>query len=707
MNRQSLSLVTALGVVAVVVTASCGTSRSSRGVAPPESAQGPEESRAEHRTGAGGAGGPSGAAAGTVAVTPVAVAVVPPRHSDVVAAMKRAVDYYRPSYSVATGVRNGWSWSTYFDGVHQLYRTAGDTAYVSQAMNWGASNNWAIDNREESGNQIKAAQTYLDLNRIDASASLTAADARMARDLRSLPTASWTWIDSLFMGMPSMARWAGRTGDDAYLAKMHAMYEWIRDDGVSWTSQCAGKAPGLYDAAERLWYRDCTYKDSRDQAGKKVFWSRGNGWVMAALAEVLQQLPAGDSHAASYRELLATMAERIRGLQGTDGMWRSSLLNPALYPDAETSGTALFTYAMAYGVNAGILDRATYVPVIARAWQGLTTISLRATGFLSNTQNVAGGPGKPYVGNAPRTPASSSSPGTLHTDSPPFGVGAFLLAGSEVAKLTAALSAGRSVQATAQQEGNEARQAVDGDVTTRWSALDFPQSLTIDLGVPRRVSNSLLVPHQDRAYRYTVEVSADGGAWTRVVDRGANTATGSRPDAFAGGAVTARYVRLTVTGLAGAATRWISVQEFSVHDRFLPGTDVAQGRPATATTSQPAYPAERAVDGVAATFWVSGALPTTAVPQDLTVDLGGDTAIDQVRVLSRVGYGPRAVAVLTSGDELTWTTIATATLPDTEGPHTFVVPRTTARWLRLRATSAYSPSNVQVAGLEAYDSAAG
>nr|WP_284290947.1 glycoside hydrolase family 88 protein [Angustibacter aerolatus] len=384
-----------------------------------------------------------------------------------------------------------------------------------------------------------------------------------------------------------------------------------------------------------------------DANGKKVFWSRGNGWAIAAMADVLQTLPPGDARGAKYRDVLVAMAGRLRTLQGADGMWRRSLLDTPLYPQPETSGTALITYALGYGVEAGLLDRATYVPVIARAWKGLSTIAEQPSGFVTGCRLEGDRPdGTLYTATAPRTPATATSPGTVTADSPPFCVGSFLLAGSAVARLASAESTGRPVTASAQQTGAEASRAVDGDVTTRWTASGFPQTLTVDLGAGHRASNVTLVPTADRAYRYRVETSVDGVQWTLALDRSTNTATGSRSDAFPAGTVGLRYARLTVLGATGTTST--SIQEFSVHDRYRPRTNLAHRAPVAGTTTAAGSAAANAVDGVTSTAWASAAKPTATGPQRLRVDLGAPRAFDTVSVWSRAGSGPAAVQVQSS-----------------------------------------------------------
>ena len=499
----------------------------------------------------------------------VGAAVELPSHAAGLTATKQAADYYRTTLARTTVTpTNGWSWGTYADGLQTLYRQVGDARYLADGLSWGQSNGWQIlTTGDINPDTVKAGKTYYDLSVIDPAASLAAMDSRMATDLATLPVSQYYWIDALFMGLPDWTRWSTRTGNPAYLDKMDALYVWTRDLG-STSSVCNGQSTpqaGLFVAAQGLWYRDCTYVGTTDANGQPVFWARGNGWVIAAMAEVLQSLPAGDPHATKYADMLKTMAAKLVTLQGSDGFWRSSLLDPALYPQPETSGTALITSALAYGIKAGLLDAATYQPAVAKAWQGLSTIALQPSGFITDCQPTAPAPGAPYAALAPRTPASGNSSGTVNADSPPFCVGAFLLAGSQVAALIPSVSTGRAVSATAQQAGNEATRVDDGDVTTRWSASGFPQSATIDLGTTVPIGNCLLVPYLDRPYQYRIDTSTDGANWQLLVDQTANTARGSRLDEFSTGAVNARYARITVTAVYGAGTTWVSIQEFAVY----------------------------------------------------------------------------------------------------------------------------------------------
>jgi rhamnogalacturonyl hydrolase YesR len=215
----------------------------------------------------------------------------------------------------------------------------------------------------------------------------------------------WSWCDSLFMGPPAWMRLYAATGNKAYLDFVVA--NWWRTSDY------------LYDKQEHLYFRDSTHFTKREANGQKVFWSRGNGWVMGGLVRVLQYLPADHPSRPRFEAQFREMAARIRGLQQPDGLWRSSLLDPEDYPLKETSGSGFYCYALAWGVNRGLLDRAAFAPAALKAWQALTDC-VDADGKLTHVQPVGADP-KKLDANSTET----------------YGVGAFLLAGSEICRLGA------------------------------------------------------------------------------------------------------------------------------------------------------------------------------------------------------------------------------------------------------------------------------
>ncbi|MDZ7725588.1 MAG: glycoside hydrolase family 88 protein [candidate division KSB1 bacterium] len=214
----------------------------------------------------------------------------------------------------------------------------------------------------------------------------------------------WGWCDALYMGPPVWAKLAQITGDDRYLNFMNREW-WATTDY-------------LYDTDEHLYYRDSRYFERRERNDEKIFWSRGNGWVFAGLARVLETLPLNYPDRDRYEALYKEMAARIVELQTGDGLWHSSLLDPESYPVPETSGSGFYTYGLAWGINHGLLDRKEYLPSVKQAWTALVE-SVYRSGKLGYVQPIGADPRnvKPEMTEI-------------------YGVGAFLYAGSEVYKLT-------------------------------------------------------------------------------------------------------------------------------------------------------------------------------------------------------------------------------------------------------------------------------
>lgn len=217
----------------------------------------------------------------------------------------------------------------------------------------------------------------------------------------------WAWCDALFMGPPALAYLATATGDRKYLDI--AVKLWLKTTDY------------LFDKKENLYYRDSRFFTQYEANGKKVFWSRGNGWVMGGLVRMLENMPADYPERPKFVELYKKMAAKIASLQNADGSWHAALLDPSSYPIKETSGTGFYCYALAYGINHQLLDAAQYLPVVKKAWAAMVT-SVHPDGKLGYVQQI---------GEKPET--------VTYDDTEVYGVGAFLLAGSEVMKLQAKL----------------------------------------------------------------------------------------------------------------------------------------------------------------------------------------------------------------------------------------------------------------------------
>ena len=160
--------------------------------------------------------------------------------------------------------------------------------------------------------------------------------------------------------------WRRQPGPRLYAATGDKKYITYLDEEWAKTSTL------LYDPAAHLYSRDATFIPKTEKNGQKVFWGRGEGWVMGGLARTLEYLPKDDPARAKYETQLKDMSAALAKLQRPDGLWGAGLLDPKAYEQPEISGSALITFRMKHmGVNEGILDRKVYEPVIAKAWAGM------------------------------------------------------------------------------------------------------------------------------------------------------------------------------------------------------------------------------------------------------------------------------------------------------------------------------------------------
>lgn len=214
----------------------------------------------------------------------------------------------------------------------------------------------------------------------------------------------WGWCDALFMAPPVWARLAKITGEDKYLEFMDQEYH------VSYDL--------LWDEEEHFFYRDTRFFDQREDNGEKIFWSRGNGWVFGGLALMIPDLPEDWEGRSFYIDLYKEMAEALKQAQRPDGTWSMGLLGSLEdYPSKETTGTSFFTFGLAWGLNNGLLDEATYKPIVLKAWKALEAC-VTPEGMLGHVQPVGAEPGE-----------------TIADKTEVYAIGAFLAAGAEVYRL--------------------------------------------------------------------------------------------------------------------------------------------------------------------------------------------------------------------------------------------------------------------------------
>jgi unsaturated rhamnogalacturonyl hydrolase len=341
-----------------------------------------------------------------------------PSRAAVVGVLRRVADQWIAAHTDPGD--NGWANATFFSGLLALQRLTGSPRYLSYARSWAEKHAYGLSGgvTTRHADNHCAGQAYLDLYEIEPEErKLTAIETslhRMVYTDQPDKNDDWWWDDALHMAMPPFARLGVLRKDPRYWEKVYALY--------NHTKRIEG-GPGLQDAATGLWYRDKRFLPGGilSPAGKPVVWSRGNGWVAGGHTKTLKAMPSSERHTAEYRSTLTRLVGAVARVQRTDGFWNVNLADATHLPGPETSGTSFFVYGTAYAIGAGLVDRDTYLPVAARAWNGLVGTAVHPDGFLGYVQNVGDRP-------------ESSQPITYDSTAN-FGVGAFLLGGTELARL--------------------------------------------------------------------------------------------------------------------------------------------------------------------------------------------------------------------------------------------------------------------------------
>ncbi|MUI11504.1 glycoside hydrolase family 88 protein [Massilia dura] len=351
---------------------------------------------------------------------PVKTSPTQPAHgqftpSAITETMRKVADWQIGSWSTNgfAKPKYNWTYCAAYTGIFQAGLATGDGKYHDFLRKVGADLQWRTGKRRYFADDYCVGQVFSQLYAQDRQPEMIAPWRTLADEIVGKPNneslslathdiieREWAWCDALFMGPTSLAYLSTVTGDRKYLDT--ALKLWWKTSDF------------LYSPEERLYFRDESYFDKREKNGKKVFWSRGNGWVMAGMVRVLSNMPPDHPDRARLLAQYRAMAARIAGLQTADGTWHASLLDPGSFPTRETSGTAFYTYAILWGLNSGMLDRATYWPVVERAWPALAS-AVQPDGKLGYVQPVGAAPDK-VDANSTET----------------YGPGAFLLAGSEL-----------------------------------------------------------------------------------------------------------------------------------------------------------------------------------------------------------------------------------------------------------------------------------
>ena len=327
-------------------------------------------------------------------------------HKDLAKAIKLVADWQLQR--MPTEAQTDWTWAALYTGFMAVPPQVAGRKYRQAMMQLGDRLQWQPGPRVLHADDQAVGQTYLELYLLHKDARMLAPMRdRLDREIATPDDAAkqlWWWCDALFMAPPVYADMAAATGDSKYLAYMD--HEWTITTDL------------LYDPDEHLYARDESYLTKREPNGKKIFWSRGEGWVMAGIARTLEYLPKDDPKRPFYINHLREMAARATDLQQPDGLWPSALLDPTDYPQPEISGSALMLYALTWGVNEHLLDAKMYRPIIAKAWRGVLH-HVYADGRLGGIQQTGAEP-------AYYLPGSSYN----------YGVGGYLLAASELKRMS-------------------------------------------------------------------------------------------------------------------------------------------------------------------------------------------------------------------------------------------------------------------------------
>ncbi|MDR1784008.1 MAG: glycoside hydrolase family 88 protein [Dysgonamonadaceae bacterium] len=310
-----------------------------------------------------------------------------------------------------------WTNGAFYAGLYAAWETTKNPAFYKAMIDMGDSVSWRPYNRWYHADDIAICQTYIDLYRIEKREEMLKPTIDTVSKLfenpypvRGIEVIKWWWCDALFMAPPTLVKLGITTGNRGYLAKNDEYFKECYDL--------------LYNREEHLFARDLGYvikndgNDRYEANGKKIFWSRGNGWVLGGLVRILKELPKDYPKRSFYENLFKEMSARIAELQQPDGLWRASLLDPDSYPGGEVSGSGFFCYAIAWGINNGLLSKKTFLPVVEKAWLGLNKC-VSENGKVGWVQPIGADPRKNFNSESYEV----------------YGAGAFLLAGSEVIKL--------------------------------------------------------------------------------------------------------------------------------------------------------------------------------------------------------------------------------------------------------------------------------
>jgi len=340
---------------------------------------------------------------------------------DIKAILKNVADW-QISIPLTHGLAD-WTNGALYAGMAEWAGIAGDSKYYEWLKDIATKNKWSYNVRTNPLGRYHAddycvGQTYVELYRKYKDKTMikpmtdyfdrilkdpAKGDLKFVNTKEYWSTQRWSWCDALFMGPTVWAKIANVTGKKKYLDFMYQEYKASTDY--------------LFDKDEDLYFRDSSYFTKKENNGKKVFWGRGNGWVFAGLPIIIRELPKKYEQKSYFVNIFKKMAAKLLSLQDEKGYWHASLLDPASYPNPEMSATSFFVFGFAWGINNGYLDKETYLPAVIKGWKAMVS-SVWPDGKVGFIQPVGADP-----------------KAVTREMTEVYGVGGFLLAGTEITRM--------------------------------------------------------------------------------------------------------------------------------------------------------------------------------------------------------------------------------------------------------------------------------
>ena len=343
---------------------------------------------------------------------------------NVLQAARKTNDYFMTKYSdptIPTNVKrirpsSLWTRAVYYEGLMALYNIDQQQRYLDYTEKWADFHKWTPRNgvKTTDADDQCCSQTYIEFQQTTGKGSIEPTKENLAKQMESGRVDYWTWIDAIQMAMPVYIKMYAITGNKQYLDYAMKSYAWSRNT-------CGN---GLFNVKEGLWWRDKDYVPPyKEKDGNNCYWSRGNGWVYAALVRCMNVLSPKEKAYKQLKKDFLLMSAGLLKCQHEDGFWHASLVSDVDYPDPEMTGTALFLYGMSWGIQKGLLKEQIYRPACDKAWKALESC-VHADGFLGWNQ----GTGKDPSAGQPVT-------FTKMPDFEDYGTGCFLLGLTEYYKL--------------------------------------------------------------------------------------------------------------------------------------------------------------------------------------------------------------------------------------------------------------------------------